>query len=46
MPKFLLNEGGSLGERNDVHRVSIEHKLGIEASPTAVLQYGDHTCSS
>ncbi|MDR6860138.1 alkylation response protein AidB-like acyl-CoA dehydrogenase [Variovorax guangxiensis] len=33
---------GSLGERNDVHCVSIEHKLGIKASPTAVLQYGDH----
>ncbi len=31
-----------LGERNDVHCVSIEHKLGIKASPTAVLQYGDH----
>jgi alkylation response protein AidB-like acyl-CoA dehydrogenase len=41
------------GKRNDVHCVSIEHKLGIKASPTAVLQYGDHggavassTCSS
>jgi hypothetical protein len=31
-----------LGERNDVHCVSIEHKMGIKASPTAVLQYGDH----
>jgi alkylation response protein AidB-like acyl-CoA dehydrogenase len=41
-PKFLLNKDGSLGERNDVHCVSIEHKLGIKASPTAVLQYGDH----
>lgn len=41
-PKFLVNEDGSLGERNDVHCVSIEHKLGIKASPTAVLQYGDH----
>jgi alkylation response protein AidB-like acyl-CoA dehydrogenase len=30
------------GQRNDVHCVSIEHKLGIKASPTAVLQYGDH----
>jgi 3-(methylthio)propanoyl-CoA dehydrogenase len=30
------------GKRNDVHCVSIEHKLGIKASPTAVLQYGDH----
>ncbi len=42
VPKFLLNADGSLGERNDVHCVSIEHKLGIKASPTAVLQYGDH----
>ena len=41
-PKFLVNADGSLGERNDVHCVSIEHKLGIKASPTAVLQYGDH----
>jgi alkylation response protein AidB-like acyl-CoA dehydrogenase len=42
VPKFLVNDDGSLGERNDVHCVSIEHKLGIKASPTAVLQYGDH----
>ncbi len=42
VPKFMVNEDGSLGERNDVHCVSIEHKLGIKASPTAVLQYGDH----
>ena len=41
-PKFLVNKDGSLGKRNDVHCVSIEHKLGIKASPTAVLQYGDH----
>jgi alkylation response protein AidB-like acyl-CoA dehydrogenase len=41
VPKFLVNEDGSLGERNDVHCVSIEHKLGIKASPTAVLQFGD-----
>jgi len=41
VPKFLVNKDGSLGERNDVHCVSIEHKLGIKASPTAVLQYGD-----
>ncbi len=41
VPKFLLNADGSLGERNDVHCVSIEHKLGIKASPTAVLQLGD-----
>ena len=41
VPKFMVNKDGSLGERNDVHCVSIEHKLGIKASPTAVLQYGD-----
>jgi butyryl-CoA dehydrogenase len=42
VPKFLVNEDGSLGARNDVHCVSIEHKMGIKASPTAVLQFGDH----
>ncbi|WP_250472782.1 acyl-CoA dehydrogenase [Caballeronia sp. GAFFF1] len=42
VPKFLVNDDGSLGARNDVQCVSIEHKLGIKASPTAVLQYGDH----
>ncbi|PTB16826.1 acyl-CoA dehydrogenase [Trinickia symbiotica] len=42
VPKFMVNEDGSLGARNDVHCVSIEHKLGIKASPTAVLQFGDH----
>jgi 3-(methylsulfanyl)propanoyl-CoA dehydrogenase len=42
VPKFLVKADGSLGARNDVHCVSIEHKLGIKASPTAVLQYGDH----
>ena len=41
VPKFLVNPDGSLGARNDVHCVSIEHKLGIKASPTAVLQFGD-----
>jgi len=46
VPKFLLNADGSLGARNDVHCVSIEHKLGIKASPTAVLQYGDGTAAS
>ncbi|MCL1961049.1 MAG: acyl-CoA dehydrogenase [Desulfovibrionaceae bacterium] len=44
-PKFLVNKDGSLGERNDVYCVSIEHKLGIKASPTAVLQYGDGTAA-
>jgi len=42
VPKFLVNADGALGVRNDVHCVSIEHKLGIKASPTAVLQFGDH----
>ena len=42
VPKFTVNDDGSLGARNDVHCVSIEHKLGIKASPTAVLQFGDH----
>lgn len=42
VPKFLVNKDGSLGKRNDVQCVSIEHKMGIKASPTAVLQYGDH----
>jgi len=41
VPKIMVNKDGSLGARNDVHCVSIEHKLGIKASPTAVLQYGD-----
>jgi alkylation response protein AidB-like acyl-CoA dehydrogenase len=42
VPKFLVNPDTSLGVRNDVHCVSIEHKLGIKASPTAVLQFGDN----
>jgi len=42
VPKFMVRADGSLGERNDAHCVSIEHKLGIKASPTAVLQFGDH----
>jgi alkylation response protein AidB-like acyl-CoA dehydrogenase len=42
VPKFMVGKDGSLGARNDVHCVSIEHKLGIKASPTAVLQFGDH----
>jgi 3-(methylthio)propanoyl-CoA dehydrogenase len=42
VPKFMVKADGSLGERNDVHCVSIEHKMGIKASPTAVLQFGDH----
>ena len=42
MPKFIINADGTLGARNDAHCVSIEHKMGIKASPTAVLQFGDH----
>ena len=42
VPKFMVKDDGSLGERNDAYCVSIEHKLGIKASPTAVLQFGDH----
>ena len=45
VPKFMVNADGSLGPRNDVHCVSIEHKLGIKASPTAVLQFGDGTAA-
>ncbi len=41
VPKFLVNDDGSLGARNDVRCTSIEHKLGIHASPTAVMSYGD-----
>ncbi len=41
VPKFLVKPDGSLGERNDVRCASIEHKLGIHASPTCVLVYGD-----
>ncbi|KAF4533652.1 hypothetical protein B566_EDAN005701 [Ephemera danica] len=42
VPKFLVNADGSLGERNDAHCVSLEHKLGIHASPTCVMAYGDN----
>jgi 3-(methylsulfanyl)propanoyl-CoA dehydrogenase len=41
VPKYLVNEDGSLGARNDLRCVSIEHKLGIHASPTCVMSYGD-----
>jgi len=41
VPKFLVNDDGSLGERNDVYAVNLEHKLGIHASPTCVMAYGD-----
>jgi alkylation response protein AidB-like acyl-CoA dehydrogenase len=42
VPKFMTDDSGAIGARNDVHCVSIEHKLGIKASPTAVLQFGDN----
>ena len=45
VPKFMVGKDGAIGERNDVHCVSIEHKLGIKASPTAVLQFGDGTAA-
>ncbi len=41
VPKYLVNEDGSLGQHNDLRCVSIEHKLGIKASPTCVLAFGD-----
>ncbi len=43
VPKFLVNDDGSLGARNDAYCVSIEHKLGIHASPTAIMAFGDHS---
>jgi alkylation response protein AidB-like acyl-CoA dehydrogenase len=42
VPKYLVNDDGSLGARNDLRCVSIEHKLGINASPTAVMSFGDN----
>ena len=42
VPKFLVNDDGSLGARNDLRCASIEHKLGIHGSPTAVMSYGDN----
>ncbi|WP_372605306.1 acyl-CoA dehydrogenase family protein, partial [Actibacterium sp.] len=41
VPKFMVNADGSLGDRNDVRCVSIEHKLGIHGSPTCTLAFGD-----
>ena len=41
VPKYLVNEDGSLGARNDLRCVSIEHKLGTRASPTCVMSYGE-----
>ncbi|HEX9461783.1 MAG TPA: acyl-CoA dehydrogenase [Alphaproteobacteria bacterium] len=42
VPKFLVEADGRLGARNDLRVVSLEHKLGISASPTCVMAYGDH----
>ena len=46
VPKFMVGKDGSIGAQNDVRCVSIEHKLGIKASPTAVLQFGDGMAAS
>ncbi len=42
VPKFLVEDGGKIGPHNDLRCVSIEHKLGIKASPTAVMSFGDN----
>lgn len=42
VPKFMVNADGSLGERNDAYAISLEHKMGIHGSPTAVMSYGDN----
>ncbi|MDB4077725.1 acyl-CoA dehydrogenase [Porticoccaceae bacterium] len=42
VPKFLVNADGSLGERNDVKAVGVEHKLGIHSSPTCTMAFGDN----
>jgi alkylation response protein AidB-like acyl-CoA dehydrogenase len=42
VPKFLLNADGTPGARNDVRAHSIEHKLGVHASPTCTMVFGDH----
>lgn len=41
VPKFLLNDDGTPGERNDAYAIALEHKLGIHASPTCVMAYGE-----
>ena len=43
VPKYLVHTDGTLGERNDVHCGSLEHKLGIHASPTCVMSFGERT---
>jgi len=42
VPKFLVNPDASLGAKNDVRAVSLEHKMGIHGSPTCTMAYGDH----
>jgi alkylation response protein AidB-like acyl-CoA dehydrogenase len=42
VPKYHVNDDGTLGPRNDLRPVSLEHKLGINASPTCVMSYGDN----
>ncbi len=42
VPKFLVNDDGSIGDRNDVYAVSVEHKMGIHGSPTCVMSYGEN----
>jgi len=42
VPKFMVMEDGSLGHRNDLKAISLEHKMGIHASPTAVMSFGDN----
>ena len=42
VPKFLVKDDGALGDRNDLRCVSLEHKLGINASPTCVMSFGDN----
>ncbi|MEO1199351.1 MAG: acyl-CoA dehydrogenase family protein, partial [Pseudomonadota bacterium] len=41
VPKFLINDDGSIGARNDVKCIGVEHKMGIHASPTCTMIYGD-----
>jgi acyl-CoA dehydrogenase len=41
VPKYLVNKDGSIGARNDVECAGVEHKLGIHASPTCVMKYGE-----
>jgi alkylation response protein AidB-like acyl-CoA dehydrogenase len=42
VPKYMVEEDGGLGWKNDLRAVSLEHKLGIHASPTCVMAYGDN----